>query len=342
MGNFTQHVFAEALVKTTPKIFIVPRSGYANRLQAIASTALMAEDLGSDWQVVWEPQDVAPANPCVVFDETFVKERILSIDELQESHGIDAREFPLYLNFSRKTNTLWLAGHDKGEQFFMPDMRGVIDSVMVENIVIIAGGKFTLEGGRTLSHFQAIEFMERRRVFYENLRFDLRIEQAANREVSVRPRFSSIHVRHSDRNHQAPWRGSTRRAILTLMERDQPESIFVASDTKSARSEWMDYLTRHGANAWTTDPESMDRSSSLATLGALLDWRLLSLSTSIVYFRESSFAEEAAVASGNWSNCIALPMARTRRLYVTALEYGRALATYPVRHGPLARHRREG
>ena len=328
-------------MKTTPKIFIVPRSGYANRLQAIASTALMAEELGSDWQVVWEPQDVAPANPGVVFDETFVEERILSRDELQESHGIDVSEFPLYLTFSKDTKTLWLAGHDKGEQFFMPDMRGVIDSVTVENIVIIAGGKFALQGGRELSYSQAIEFMARRRAFYANLRFDSKIEQATNREVNMRPRFSSIHVRHSDRDHQAPWRRSTRRAILTLLERDQPDSIFVASDTRSARSEWMDFLTRHGANAWTTDPASMDRSSSLAALGALLDWRLLSLSTSMVYFQESSFAEEAAVASGNWSNCIALPMARTRLLYVTAVEYGRALATYPLRHGPFARRRRE-
>lgn len=326
-------------MKRVPQLFIVPRSGYANRLQAIASAALMAEELGADWHVVWEPQDVAPVEPDVVFHKDFVAERVLSVDELRESRGIDRSQAPLYLNLSADKKTLWLAGHDKGEQFFMPDLRDALRSTTVETVFIVAGGKFTLYGSRVLSPSQADSFMNKRRDFYSALKLHPSIDQAVSLEATKHPHFSAIHLRHSDRDRQAPWRHSTRRAVLALIERDQPDSVFVASDTKSARTNWLDYLTRRGATAWTTSPATMDRGSSSAAIGALIDWRLLGLSHSMVYFKESSFAEEAAVASGYWQRCVALPASRSRRVYVTAVEYSRALVTYPVRHGPLVRHR---
>ena len=323
-------------MKRPLEVFIVPRSGYVNRLQAIASAALMAEELGADWRVVWELQDVAPAEASVVFDETFVAERVLSVDELREWRGIERSQAPLYLNLSGDQKTLWLAGHDRGEQFFMPEVREALRLSSLRTIFIVAGGKFSLMGSRVLSPAEATAFRQLRCTFYSELKLNRTIDEAADREARKHSCFSALHLRHSDRDRQAPWRYTTQRAVLALAERDQPKSFFVASDTMSARRYWINFLTRHGAPAWTTSPVTIDRSSSSAAAGALIDWRLLGLARSTIYFSESSFAEEAAIASGNWERSYALPASRSRRLFVTAREYGRAFVTYPTRHGPLA------
>ena len=45
------------------RVTVVPLSGYVNRLQAIASAALLADDLGAEWRVCWRTDAVAAAGP---------------------------------------------------------------------------------------------------------------------------------------------------------------------------------------------------------------------------------------------------------------------------------------
>ena len=53
----------------------------------------------------------------------------------------------------------------------------------------------------------------------------------------------------------------------------------------------------------------------------------------MVYFAESSFAEEAAVTTGNFDSSIGLRASKSRVLQVKAGEYVNALVSYPRRHG---------
>jgi hypothetical protein len=66
---------------------------------------------------------------------------------------------------------------------------------------------------------------------------------------------------------------------------------------------------------------------------ALVDWHILSHAQRLVYFSESSFAVEAAIAGPGFDDSIRLGTSRARMARVRATELLRAAATYPRRHG---------
>jgi len=318
-------------------VVVFPRSGYANRLQTIVSTALLADELGMDWRVCWMPQDIAPAEANQVFSDGFVGNRIISPELARQDYGLVLEDIPLYLNVSEDRSSVYLAGHARGEQYFMPDLRRVVSEEPREVIAIVAGGKFTLSGDRQLTQQQDERFREARYREYQRLHLHPAIEDEAARYRGLHSEYLGLHLRYSDRNTQAPWSWSIEPAVKSLAERLGISEVFVASDSMSARDRWVDRLRRGGLDAWGSQPQSMDRRNAASAIGALIDWRLLAGSTAMVYFRESSFAEEACVASGAFSASSGLMASTTRERLIRLREYGHALVTYPARHGPLAR-----
>ena len=114
-------------------------------------------------------------------------------------------------------------------------------------------------------------------------------------------------------------------------------SLFIASDTAKERLRWIAITREMGFAPWTVDPGSLLRGDASAAIGALIDWRILGGSQAMVYFAESSFAEEAAVATGNFDSSIGLRASSGRVLQVKAGEYVNALVSYPRRHGWLGK-----
>lgn len=318
-------------------IVVFPRSGYANRLQTIVSTALLAKEVGLDWKVCWLPQDISPVQADLVFSAEFIQERLISPELAKNEYGLVIENVPRYLHASDDRSRVYLAGHDHGEQFFMPELRRMLNEHSPEVMAIVAGGKFTLNGDRELTSEQARHFRELRYLAYQGVHLHPMIEDEVARYRDRHGQYLGLHLRYSDRNTQAPWFWHIGPEVKRLAADKGLTDVFVASDSITARDGWISRLTRSGFQAWGTQPESMDRHESASALGALVDWRLLAQSSAMTYFQESSFAEEACVASGAFETSAALPASTTRGRLVMLREYGRALVTYPLRHGPLAR-----
>ena len=309
------------------RVVIVPRNGYVNRLQAITSAQAVAHSLGATLGIGWERQQAAPVDVGAVLDLRAVKAEFLdlasSLPGAMQADGVP-------VGITRGSDgVVSLAGGMAGEQVLMPALRRELEKGINE-LVIVAGGKFWLPGGQHLTTQQADQFRSVRQELYSDLKLNAEIEGQASRVVSQLPaRFLGLHLRYSDRNQQAPGRRSIREALISLRD-DVEGNVYIAGDDPSRVAEWRQWLDQHGCNTWTNETSQADVESRKAN--ALVDWRILGAAHRLVYFAESSFGEEAAVASGYFDDSRGLECNRVRSTAVRGAGHFRNLVTYPSRH----------
>jgi len=226
-----------------------------------------------------------------------------------------------------------LAGLDRGEQYFMPQLQDYLQHYEVRAVLISAGGKFTLSNRSVLSASEARGFRSRRYEMYQDLRLHQGIEDRVDSELENHPRFAALHLRYSDRSTDSPWKRQIIHALKGLREQSSTEEIFVASDTPKIRGRWHKLSRDLGFEPWSAAAADLSRADPRSAWDALVDWRLLSNSQEMVYFAASSFAEEACVASGHFDEGMGLRASSLRKSWVKAQEWSRAVRTYPQRHG---------
>ena len=311
-----------------PTVIVVPLSGYINRLQAMASGAILADHLGSEWRVVWRPSSVAPAAPSDIFDSRLTSRHFLSCREALEAWGVNVHDVPVYLTEDRNNGVLYVRGHDWGEQAFMNHLQTRLSEGGPLNfLVIVAGGKFDL-----LDSERSVDAVSRRFEFYRKLPFTPELEDRVKGFVAGRQPYVGLHLRFTDRSRQSPSQRATMAAVQRLSEQERVSSVFVAADSPWTRDEWIGRLQRAGLEPWSQDLKSIDRTSRSAAVDALSDWRILAYAKALAYFQESSFGEEAAVASGAFDTSIGLRASSPRLLGNWTRYHLANLLTYPKRH----------
>lgn len=314
-----------------PVVVIRPQSGYINRLQAIVSAQLLAEELGGQLLVDWQPSPITPVGLDSVLSADFCDRYSTTSDDASRRLGIDIRSVPPYLEFDPHRGAVTLAGLDKGEQFFMPSLRSILATNRVSVIVISAGGKFTLSGGSGLTPDEQEAFRQRRHAAYRALSLEQDVEKAAGRLVSEHGEFLALHLRYSDRSLESPWRSRIAPALRRLHSDSGLFTLFIASDTGRERDRWMARAPSLGLRPWCVTEVSASRMDEAGAHSALLDWRLLTRAKASVYFASSSFAEEAAVASDGFNASISLLAGPERIVWNKSLQFGQSAITYPQR-----------
>lgn len=314
----------EDVTHALDRVVVVPRNGYINRLQAWASSAILAAELDVPLSVTWEPESVAPA----AFTDLFIPDRpgvgLLSTDALSERLGKDPADLRPYLTVDESRRLVVLAGRERGEQEFMPALAAALGHPCgPTTLVIIAGGKFHLPG--------STGFAEQRRHFYRQLPWSAAVSAGTKHAVADRGDFIGLHIRETDRAITAPTRRALRAAIIALADRTGVRSVFIAADTTAARRRWLGEVAALGLSGWAAPEPELDRSSARAGVDALVDWRVLGRSMALVYSRESSFGEEAAVSTGFGCPSIPLAASTPHQRSRLAAAIGRAAVTYPQR-----------
>lgn len=286
------------------RVIVVPRNGYLNRLQAMASASILAEQLGAEFSVCWLPQPAAPAPGVVVFGETSGL-AFISESELQMILGSSLESFPLYVNsqdVSGVGKVVTFAGHDLGEQPLMSELSQELRVSEFDYLVLVAGGRFSESVGSQSIDWDSEDFRELRRGWYQALEFSPDIDSVW--PEFVREPFLGLHLRYSDRSHQTPSRAEIERAVVELCGSSGIERVFIASDSRKERDHWSQLLWKLGLSPWFFESNLVGEFSG--DTAALVDWRILTHAQAIVYFGESSFGYEAAVASGNFNASVAL------------------------------------
>jgi hypothetical protein len=286
------------------RVIVVPRNGYLNRFQAMASASILAQELEAEFSVCWVPQPAAPAPREVVFGEASGLV-FTSQSELQTILGYSLESVPHYVNsqdVSGVGKVVTFAGHDLGEQPLMSELSQELRVSEFDYLVIVAGGRFSESVGSQSIDWDSEDFRELRRGWYQALEFAHDIDSVW--PDLVREPFLGLHLRYSDRSHQTPSRSEIKRTVAELCRSSGIERVFIASDSRKERDHWSDLLKDLGLSPWFFESDSVGEFAGDAA--ALVDWRILSHAQAIVYFRESSFGYEAAVASGNFNVSVAL------------------------------------
>jgi len=311
---------------------LVPLSGYANRLQAVASAAILAEQLGARLSICWETDPVVPVPAEAVFSAAFCSRHVISPEMAVSEFGHSRDSIPRYLTVA--DDSILLAGNDRGEQHFMEPLRAALrEHPGADSLVMAAGGRFFLPNEGETQESWDPRFRTLRHDFYRTLSLQADVEEAALAQVAGRPPFIGLHVRYTDRAHQAPFDRTVRTALRSVAAHTGLSDIFIAGDSARARATWTQAAERLGLRPWSVPHDAFDRSRAGSERAALVDWRILGRSASLVYFAESTFAVEAAVASEGWGGSVALGPHPVRSALVRTGDYGRAALTYPRRHG---------
>ena len=310
------------------RVVIIPRNGYVNRLQALVSAQILAEELDASLGVDWIPQPAAPAVVSDVLESGAWDSHMADASEVLPD-GMTPDTVPIGVT-KAPGEVLLLAGGILGEQAFMPQLRNEFKQNPAV-IVIVAGGKFWLQGDRELSTTQAADFRTLRCDRYAHLPLNSAIESSAKQFISSLPEsYLGLHLRYSDRNFQAPLRRTIKHAVAEQRSTSE-NTIFVCGDDPRRVNRWSDYLAQHGWDVRMNET-SQDNASSRRPASALVDWRILASSSRVTFFAESSFGEEAAVASGHFDESLGLPPSRLRASAMRAGMLIRSAVTYPSRH----------
>lgn len=314
------------------RVIVFPRSGYINRLQATASAALLAEDLGADFLVCWEPQSVAASPADSVFSSSFCSTYVRSAQEITTQFGLEFDSLQLYLSHDPDKRSIHLAGHDLGEQHFMEQLRNdVLTAQAGTTLTITAGGNYFLpESGSSLNQ-QIRDSRIRRGDWYRSLSLHPDIEVPARDVIDSHPAYLALHLRYTDRSLTAPTDRQIETGLVRLTQATGVSSLFVASDVPARRDKWIARSTAMGFSPWTIQHEPIERSDPRSAHPALIDWRVLGSAQAVVYFAQSSFAQEAVVAAGTHATSIGLAASTSRVRLRGVRQVISAAAAWPIR-----------
>ncbi len=317
------------------KVILVPRNGYINRLQAMASSAILAESIGADFHVCWESEPIASAPFESLFElSSFPPETFLASGEVEKILGCSLSEFPRYVTnrvVSEVGSVVALADHDRGEQPLMDEFAHVVHEVNPVALVIAAGGRFPLQAGSKPVTWDSPEFRSQRASWYQKIAFAPGIESACSQ--SLVESSLGLHLCYSDRSHQTPSRREIANAVSQLVRRTGITRIFVASDSRRERERWLEKLRGIGLDAWSFSSDRIVGSDNHAAIAALVDWRILGNAAGSVFFRESSYGYEAAVASGCFESSVGLAPNPIVSLRVRLGKLATNIASAPKRRG---------
>lgn len=310
---------------TLEQVVLVPRNGLGNRLQAWASAAILAAQLDVPLKVMWEPEAPAPARPEDLFAAEALDRSFVDRQWLDRLLGVPHETLPRYLTVDSGSRSVILAGHDRGEQVFMPAMMGTLaDASEARSLVIIAGGLFCLDSSQ--------DFLMQRSMFYRSIPWAMELHETARSQAARHSPYTALHIRQTDRSLEAPTTATIRRGLATLASRVSDRRLFIAADTPEGRELWARESKRQGFLPWMSQDTVFERTVTSGALSSAVDWMLLAGATVIAYPSASTFSAEAAVASGNAD--VSIPMQaspRRQRMRVWHMHARNAL-TYPVRH----------
>ena len=279
--------------KTGPeRVVVVPRNGYVNWLQALASAAILAHQWGSRLDVLWEHQEVAPAGLSDLVETSRLTAGTIDPGQVTEILGANHDDMPRYLSLDPPRGTAFLAGHDRGEQAFMEELQQTVSrGPLIRTVVIVAGGKFHLPG--------QIDFDARRRDYYRNMPWKPSITSPVDQLSATVPSYVGLHIRETDRSRDAPTPRRVERSLRQVCEESGLGDVFIAADTSSARDSWRQRISTFGLTPHTHADVVLDRTDPRAAQVAISDWLTLGNAQGLVYSSASSFGQEAAVMCGN-------------------------------------------
>jgi len=306
------------------EVVVIPRNGYANRLQAWACASILASDVGAGLSILWEPEAVAIATLDDLFMAAPAQTTVVQSNLFRERFGRRHEELPRYLSIDAEHDMVVLAGHDQGEQAFMSELSTLLQTENAPStLVIIAGGLFQLPHTQNLG--------PRRADFYRNLAWSREIDERTSQARQGRVDYGGLHIRNTDRSRQAPTSRAIEAALAKMLRETGQRNLYIAADTNDAASQWRARARHLGYEPWSMPHPDRDRATTSGGIDALAEWRVLGGTRAMVHPAASTYSTEAAVASGFVESACALSASPVLQGGRAARDFAASVLTYPRR-----------
>lgn len=287
----------------------MPQNGLANRLQAIASGKLLANELGMTLKVHWIVEKAMPINSSEIFDEQTLLEYFTSPEEGSVYNKIVERSKYFV---SLDANSIVIKGMRLGEQRLMNKLKNEI-RIQKENldVVVISGGKFLLNRNRFFT--DSSTFRTLRKEIYDQIKFHKKILENVNAlQKQLGKNYVAVHLRGTDRISET-IKIKKFIKLLKLDFNNINEPIFICGDSYDRRMVLQDSLEKAGFNNIIVPEIDFSRSTVSGIQDAAADWLVLSKAKKIIFSEGTTFSYEAAVAGGVFSNSVILKQNRFYR-----------------------------
>ena len=293
------------------KIIAIPRNGFGNRMQMLASSQLMATQLNAELFVHWTEQSVFRAPHQEIFEEI---PGVSFLDHSTSDSPISL-ELPTFTNFDRDKNRITLKNLRVGDQAFMPTLRRMLRRYPeASEIWIESGEKFLL--GQKRSFKDSTEFRKSRMDFYKEIKFNKRIIENSNSLLrQLGSEYYAIHIRDTDRKSETVNNESLINEILGNRSNIKlpKKKFFIASDNSIRGAELKDLLSQKGFEAFFDANKNRDRLNPDEVQGSVVDWLALKGARTVVSFGGTTFSYEAVVAGNSFNSRVHLKPKILRR-----------------------------
>lgn len=270
---------------------VIPKNGLGNRFRGMASGWSLAQGLGRDLEVLWEPFDGSATRPNDLF-ETPEQFRFITSEEAA-ARGIRSKNIPIYL--SELPELISLRGYDKGEQPFIREFVGLVKAHPSRPAVIAAGNFFHPNAGNQGGNSGVLETLTRpdRAALLNNLRFK---QSILERAAKVRPvgNYLGLHLRWTDRRKEAASPKRLLRTAMAISRRNKIKNIFICSDDAAIRSQAVEELEKAGFHVFF-NPFPPARRDVEGEKQAVVDFINLMHAGILVGSHASTFSTEAAL-----------------------------------------------
>ena len=287
--------------KINREVIVIPVNGLSNRLRAIASGLILANQIGATFSFSWPLSEIMQCKPEDILSEDFIKEAFLTKD-LSEVAEATRENQPFFVEFkTENSRVVSFSGGREGEQRFMQKLEEIC-SVEESNlrIIIKSGGLFHFCKGNCKS--DCSNFQENRRQIYSKLGKSQEVQKRLDEALNHLPKnFGSLHLRFSDKRIDqsiSPYRifRFTLKRGRELSGQNFP--LFICGDEHSEIENMAEKFSKQNIQVFRRQNINLERNTEESAVDAYVDWLILSRSKWLVYFTNTSFSYEAAIFGG--------------------------------------------
>jgi hypothetical protein len=290
------------------KLVLIPINGLVNRLRAMASAAIFAEQHSMSLDFFWIATNVMNCNPLEVFSSEFCQAHFKSVDNNSSLDFLASQREEI---FAVKGSDLLVAGGRSGEQKYLAKVKEtLIPNAKILRLIIKSGGLF-----HDCEHIGCVDcksFREKRADFYRAIGSSTPVMSEVDfLESKLGSDFIGLHIRQTDKSRDE--RVSINRMIRELKKELKKKDlykefprVFVCGDDPRGLEEVSRLLNKLRIENLVRLDIDFNRENSSNAISAYSDWLMLSRATKIFFYGNTSFSYEAAVLGGVFDQSVHL------------------------------------
>jgi len=259
-----------------PKLIIIPINGFCNRIRAIISAKIIADDLNIPLYIKWKSNK----NICnCAYNDIFGDN-----SNLWNITDEDTGTFKSGIKYNN--NICTLKGEQRGEQYYITNF---YENDCFKKI-IKSGGNFYYTKNYNLNQFN-----DKKYELYKLIKFNDIIYNKYNELLIDKPKeYIGIQLRSKDFFFKQMYLTINIEFLIDKLLKCTNDNILLIDDEKDFINKYKSILIKHNLNIYTSDID-YDRNSVIGLQLGVVDFLLLSNSKYLFVTKESSFGNEAYI-----------------------------------------------